>query len=150
MELHGAACGSIKVSTAACRRRGAAESQKTARVPLHAGGSCRALLHMQLLTRRPLARPPRLVQGLRPWISAPCSLLLCAIADRLGIHRPLLLACFLISASLRGSLALVTPHFATVAVLILTADAVAAPVAVIADSSVVAKCVKDGEYGKQR
>lgn len=97
-----------------------------------------------------LARPPRLVQGLRPWISAPCSLLLCAIADRLGIHRPLLLACFLISASLRGSLALVTPHFATVAVLILTADAVAAPVAVIADSSVVAKCVKDGEYGKQR
>ena len=94
--------------------------------------------------------PSRLVQGLRPWISAPCSLLLCAAADRFGIHRPLLIACFTLSAALRGSLALVPPSFAAVAGVILLADAVASPVAVIADSSVVAKCKQDGDYGKQR
>lgn len=91
-----------------------------------------------------------LVQGLRPWISAPCSMLLCALADRLGVHRKLLIGCYVASAALRGSLALVRPDFGTVAALILLADVVASPVAVIADSSVVSKCTRDGDYGKQR
>jgi hypothetical protein len=37
-----------------------------------------------------------------------------------------------------------------VACVILLSDAIASPVAVIADSSVVAKCKRDGDYGKQR
>lgn len=98
-----------------------------------------------------LLQPPRrLVQGLRPWVSAPCSLLLCSLADRLRAHRALLICCYVASFALRGCLMLVKPSFGVVATLILLADALGAPCPVIADSSVVAKCTRDGDYGKQR
>jgi hypothetical protein len=92
----------------------------------------------------------RLVQGLRPWVSTPCSLLLCSLADRFRAHRFVLLFCFAASTLLRGALALAPPSFGAIAGLILVSDALAAPVPVIADASVVAKCVRDGDYGKQR
>lgn len=106
--------------------------------------------NLRRCTEPPLPPPRRLVQGLRPWISAACSLTLCSIVDRLKLHKPVLIACFVVSSALRGSLALVPPRFGVVAPLILLADAVASPIAVIADSSVVAKCKRDGDYGKQR
>jgi hypothetical protein len=99
-------------------------------------------------TRRPARR--RLLQGLRPWLSAPSSLLLCALADRFGLHRAALIAGFVTSVALRGALALAPPSLAAVGALLLAAEVVAAPVGVIADASVVARCKADGDYGKQR
>ncbi|GBF88640.1 hypothetical protein Rsub_01539 [Raphidocelis subcapitata] len=95
-----------------------------------------------------------LVQGLRPWVSAPCSLLLCSLADRFRIHRAVLLSCFLLSVALRGSLSLLSGGggggVAAVAGLLLLAEAVGSPVGVIADATVVAQCTDPSDYGKQR
>lgn len=92
----------------------------------------------------------RLIQGLRPWIAAPCSLLLCTATDRLGIHRAMLITCFVLSTLFRSTLAIVPESISLVAAVILAAEAIGAPVGVIADASVVAKCKQDGDYGKQR
>ena len=93
----------------------------------------------------------RLVQGLRPWVAAPCALLLCALADRLRIHRALMLACFATSVALRASLGLLPPGVADVAAVLLLSEAIASPVGVLVDASVVAKCTRDdGAYGRQR
>lgn len=83
-------------------------------------------------------------------MSAPCSLLLCSAAERARAHRAVLITCFTLSFCCRGALALVPPTFGAVAAAVLLGDAFAAPVPVIADSSVVAKCRRDGDYGKQR
>ncbi|GBF92290.1 hypothetical protein Rsub_05373 [Raphidocelis subcapitata] len=117
------------------------------------GGLVFFMPYVPLFLKRDLGWEPwrvGLVQGLRPWISAACSLTLCSVVDRLKLHKPMLMVCFVVSSALRGSLALVPARFAIVAPLILLADAVASPIAVIADSSVVAKCKRDGDYGKQR
>lgn len=89
------------------------------------------------------------MQGLRPWVAAPCSLLLCALADRFGLHRPLLVACFGGATLLRALLGVVpAASVAGVAALLLVAEGVGSPVGVIADAAVVARCKDD--YGKQR
>jgi len=62
----------------------------------------------------------------------------------------MLVLCFALSTALRGSVAILPPSVATVAALLLLADAVGAPVGVIVDANVVAKAQADGEYGKQR
>jgi hypothetical protein len=75
---------------------------------------------------------------------------LCSFADRFGIHKPMLVTGFVLSSAFRLSLGVVPRTFAVVAVMILLGEAAASPLAVIADSSVVAKCKRDGDYGKQR
>lgn len=62
----------------------------------------------------------------------------------------MLVLCYALAAILRGSLAMIPPSFGAVAAIVLLSDAIASPVAVIADSSVVARCKRDGDYGKQR
>ena len=112
------------------------------------------LPYVSLYLQRDLQWPPwrvGLVQGLRPWVSAPCGLLLCALADRFGLHRALLVACYAGVTLLRGALGLVPATcVGGVAALLLVAEAVGAPVGTIADASVVARCRSDGDYGKQR
>lgn len=42
-----------------------------------------------------------LLSALRPWLSAPCAMLLCAVADRWRVHTALLVGCFSASVVLR-------------------------------------------------
>jgi hypothetical protein len=102
------------------------------------------------LTRAHLTQHPRLIQGLRPWVAAPCSLVLCALADRLRCHHAMLLLCFAAATALRGALAVAPGGVAGVSALLLLAEMVGSPVGVIVDAAVVAKCQQDGSYGKQR
>ncbi|KIY96975.1 hypothetical protein MNEG_10987 [Monoraphidium neglectum] len=120
---------------------------------LYSGSLVFFIPYIPLFLKRDLHWEPwrvGLINGLRPWISAPCSLLICSLADRLKCHRQMLVACYVTSFALRGALALVPSSFGAVAALVLLGDALAAPCPVIADSTVVAKCSRDGDYGKQR
>ena len=48
-----------------------------------------------------------LLAALRPWISAPAGSICAALADRLGMHRFVLLFCFVAATALQSTIALV-------------------------------------------
>jgi len=67
------------------------------------------------------------LSALRPWVAAPSAVLLCRLADRLST-TVVLLACYIVSVSLRVSMAFVPGTFGVIAAVLLTAECFAAPV----------------------
>lgn len=80
-----------------------------------------------------------LLAALRTWGSAPVSLAATAAADRLRLHKQLLVAACMASVALRSSLPLVQDTWALFGVL-LAADLLGAPVGPLSDAAVISNC----------
>jgi len=89
------------------------------------------------------------VAALRPLVSAPAGVLLAALADRRGWHRPLLVAGHALSAAARAALVLLSGTLAGVVAITVASEALGAPVCVIADATAVA-AGGGGGYGALR
>lgn len=79
-----------------------------------------------------------LLSCVRPWVSSISGVLLPGLADRHRRHRGLFLMCFLASTLLRGGLFLVHAPGPLLVAALLLAEALAAPVGVLADAMVLA------------
>lgn len=88
------------------------------------------------------------LSALRPWLSAPCAVALCSLADKLSCHTSLLVLTFTASLFLRCLLLLAPARFIAVAALVLLSDCIGAPVGAIVDATVVGACKSDGEDGR--
>jgi hypothetical protein len=89
------------------------------------------------------------VFALRPWLAAPIGLAVTAIADRMRLHRTLLVLTVVLSTVLRASLPVVSDTLA-LAALFLVAESVGAPVGVMADSTILSNCRKVGPPAAQQ
>lgn len=67
----------------------------------------------------------------RPWLSAPCSLLLCRLADSLNAHTAVLALSFGAAVGLRVSLLMVPSTVAVVSAVVLAADCLSGPAGII-------------------
>lgn len=90
-----------------------------------------------------------LINCLRPWIALPAPILLSAAADRLGLHRIIMLGGLALGVTLR-CLLLLNQSFAYVLVVVVVAQICSSGVCVLADAAVVSACSMEGQYGKLR
>ncbi|KAL6758884.1 major facilitator superfamily domain-containing protein [Haematococcus lacustris] len=90
-----------------------------------------------------------LLCALRPWMSMVSSMAGPALADRCGCHRAMLLVCFGLSCLMRLMMGL-PGGFVQVAVLLLAADLLLAPVGPMADAMIMQRCKQESDWGRQR
>eukprot|EP00878_Enallax_costatus_P010616 GHUV01011091.1.p1 GENE.GHUV01011091.1~~GHUV01011091.1.p1 ORF type:complete len:393 (+),score=122.87 GHUV01011091.1:490-1668(+) len=90
-----------------------------------------------------------LLAALRPWLAAPVSMTMSALADKHKAHVKLLLASAALGALLRSSMPLVGGGVVLMA-LLLAGELVGAPTGVLGDATVLSNCKDPGDYGKQR
>lgn len=90
-----------------------------------------------------------LLAAIRPWVSAPSGSLIASFADRIRCHGAVLVACYIATTLLQGSMALVSSFLAQVA-LTLAASIVWAPPQIISDACVMAASTHPGDYGRIR
>lgn len=77
--------------------------------------------------------------AVRPWLAAPTSLAATTVADRLRLHRPLLVASLVASTVMRAALPLL-PGLTALSGLLLASEILGAPTGVVADATILSRC----------
>ncbi|KAK9817419.1 hypothetical protein WJX74_008676 [Apatococcus lobatus] len=90
-----------------------------------------------------------LLSALRPWVSAIVGGGCTAFADRIRAHRPIMFIAYALSTAAKFSISQ-AKTYPQMLLLIVTAEGLTAPVMILADSSVMAACPEEGDYGRQR
>jgi len=91
------------------------------------------------------------IAALRPWVSAPASVLLAALADRLLIHRSMFFALSILGTLLRSAILLPLPGpFWGILTVMMAMEVVCAPNGVLTTAAIVASLPDSRDYGRLR